>query len=109
MSGRPLPMTPLAALAGLSLAAGALATRGRLRGLSPGASDNTSGVVAALVAAEAGLGNDTGLLFTGAEEFGLVGARRAAGWLAEIERADAAGHFSFTFNYYGAAGTKPRA
>lgn len=44
-----------------------------------------------------------------AVEFGLVGARRAAGWLAEIERADAAGHFVFTFNYYGAAGTRPRA
>jgi hypothetical protein len=42
-------------------------------------------------------------------EFGLVGARRAAGWLAAIERADAAGHFVFTFNYYGAAGLKPRA
>jgi hypothetical protein len=74
-TGRPLPPTPLAALAGLSLAAGALAARGRLRGLSPGASDNTSGVVAALLAAEEGLGDDTGLLFTGAEEFGLVGAR----------------------------------
>ncbi len=28
-----------------------------------------------------------------AVEFGLVGARRAARWLAEVERADAAGHF----------------
>ncbi len=46
---------------------------------------------------------------TAAVEFGLVGARRAAGWLAVIERADAAGHFVFTFNYYGAAGLKPRA
>ena len=46
---------------------------------------------------------------TAAVEFGLVGARRAAGWLAAIERADAAGHFVFTFNYYGAAGLKPRA
>jgi ubiquinone/menaquinone biosynthesis C-methylase UbiE len=44
-----------------------------------------------------------------AVEIGLVGARRAAAWLAEVERADAAGHFSFTVNYYGAAGTKPRA
>jgi len=43
-----------------------------------------------------------------AVQFGLVGARRAAGWLADIERADAAGHFVFTFNYYGAAGTRPR-
>jgi ubiquinone/menaquinone biosynthesis C-methylase UbiE len=45
----------------------------------------------------------------GAVELGLVSARRAARWLAEIERADAAGHFVFTFNYYGAVGTKPRA
>jgi SAM-dependent methyltransferase len=45
----------------------------------------------------------------GAVEFGLVGARHAARWLAEIERADAAGHFFFTFNYYGVAGTRPRA
>ena len=46
---------------------------------------------------------------TAAVEVGLVGARRAARWLAEIERADAAGHFVFTCNYYGAAGTRPRA
>jgi ubiquinone/menaquinone biosynthesis C-methylase UbiE len=43
-----------------------------------------------------------------AVRFGLVGAGRAARWLAAIERADAAGHFVFTFNYYGAVGTKPR-
>jgi ubiquinone/menaquinone biosynthesis C-methylase UbiE len=43
-----------------------------------------------------------------AVQFGLVSARRAAGWLAEIERADAAGRFVFSFNYYGAVGTKPR-
>ncbi|HXA95088.1 MAG TPA: methyltransferase domain-containing protein [Candidatus Dormibacteraeota bacterium] len=42
-----------------------------------------------------------------AVRFGLVSARSAAGWVAAIERADAAGHFVFTFNYYGAAGTKP--
>jgi ubiquinone/menaquinone biosynthesis C-methylase UbiE len=44
-----------------------------------------------------------------AVQFGLVSARRAAGWVAEVERANAAGHFVFTFNYYGAAGVKPRA
>ena len=44
-----------------------------------------------------------------AVEFGLVSARGAARWLADIERADAAGHFVFTFNYYGAVGVKPRA
>jgi ubiquinone/menaquinone biosynthesis C-methylase UbiE len=43
-----------------------------------------------------------------AVRFGLVSPRGAARWLAEVERADAAGHFVFTFNYYGAVGTKPR-
>lgn len=43
-----------------------------------------------------------------AVQFGLVGAGSAARWLAAIERAEAAGHFVFTFNYYGASGTKPR-
>jgi hypothetical protein len=40
-------------------------------------------------------------------QFGLIGPRRAAGWLAAIERADAAGHFVLTFNYYGATGIRP--
>ena len=71
----PIAGPSLAALGGLSLAAGALTARGRLRGQSPGASDNTSGVVAALLAAEAGLASDTGIVLTGAEEFGMVGAR----------------------------------
>ena len=42
-----------------------------------------------------------------AMQFGLIGPRRAARWLAAIERADAAGHFVFTFNYYGASGIRP--
>lgn len=42
-----------------------------------------------------------------AMRFGLVGAGRAARWLAAIERAEAAGHFVFTFNYYGATGVRP--
>ena len=42
-----------------------------------------------------------------ARQFGLIGAGRATRWLAAIEHADAAGHFVFTFNYYGAAGVKP--
>lgn len=42
-----------------------------------------------------------------AAHFGLIGARSATRWLAAIERADAAGHFVFTFNYYGAVGIKP--
>ncbi|HEX7215539.1 MAG TPA: methyltransferase domain-containing protein [Methylomirabilota bacterium] len=42
-----------------------------------------------------------------AVKFGLIGAARATRWVSAIERADAAGHFVFTFNYYGAAGLKP--
>jgi ubiquinone/menaquinone biosynthesis C-methylase UbiE len=42
-----------------------------------------------------------------AVEFGLISARSAARWLAGVERTDAAGHFVFTLNYYGAVGTKP--
>jgi ubiquinone/menaquinone biosynthesis C-methylase UbiE len=44
-----------------------------------------------------------------AVKFGLIGVARAARWVEAIERADAAGHFVFTFNYYGATGAKPRA
>ena len=65
---------PVAIVAGLALVAGALAGRGRLRGSSPGARDNGTGLLAALVAAEMRRG-DVGYLFTGAEEFGLIGAR----------------------------------
>jgi len=61
--------------AGVTMAAGVLAGRGRLRGGSPGARDNGSGLLAALVAAEARREEGIGYLFTGAEEFGLVGAR----------------------------------
>jgi hypothetical protein len=82
--GGPLPL-PLAALgAALAVGAGALAGGGRLRGASPGARDNGSGVAGALAAAERLAGGETGILITGAEEFGLVGARVFA-----VERAPA--------------------
>lgn len=71
----PLPAVAVAAGAGLALAGGLLAARGRLRGGSPGARDNGTGLLALLTAAEGGLAEGTGLLLTGAEEFGLVGAR----------------------------------
>jgi hypothetical protein len=68
-------LSPLLAGAGVlvALVAGLLAGRGRLKGRSYGARDNGTGVVAALAAA----GSDAplGILITGAEEFGLVGAR----------------------------------
>lgn len=60
---------------GTALLAGFLARKGRLRGRSLGARDNGTGVVAALAAAEAAPASGVGILITGAEEFGLVGAR----------------------------------
>jgi SAM-dependent methyltransferase len=42
-----------------------------------------------------------------AVRFGLVSARAAARWLAELERIAAAGEFVFTFNFYGVTGVKP--
>lgn len=72
--GEPLAAPPVAAIAGLALAAGILAARGRLKGGSPGARDNGTGVLAVLAAAD-GLAEGTGIILTGAEEFGLVGAR----------------------------------
>lgn len=74
-SAGPLPPAMVAGAAGMVLAAGVLAARGRLKGGTPGARDNGSGLYAALVAAERGPVPGTGYLFTGAEEFGLVGAR----------------------------------
>jgi hypothetical protein len=70
------PLSPGLAGAGAAMAvlAGFLAGRGRLRGRSRGARDNGTGVVAALAAA-AVPDSSVGILITGAEEFGLVGAR----------------------------------
>lgn len=70
----PVPLPVVLGGVALGLATGALAGRGRLVGQSPGARDNGSGVVAALVAATAG-DRSIGVVITGAEEFGLVGAR----------------------------------
>lgn len=71
----PLPLGLAAPCALLAVLAGALAGRGRLRGRSRGARDNGSGVAAVLAAAAASTDPATGILITGAEEFGLVGAR----------------------------------
>ena len=70
----PLPLPAALAGAVAGLLAAALAGRGRLTGQSPGARDNGSGVVAALAAAAA-RDPAVGVVITGAEEFGLVGAR----------------------------------
>ena len=69
----PVPLAGMGAAA--AVLAGALAGRGRLRGTTPGARDNGTGVAGALAAAEGLDDPATGILITGAEEFGLVGAR----------------------------------
>ncbi len=84
----PMPLWLGAAGVVLAVVAGALAGRGRLRGTSRGARDNGSGVVAALALAEASSDQATGILITGGEEFGLVGARvfaRVQGGLSGTE------------------------
>lgn len=73
--GGPVSVGLAGACAGLAIVAGALAGRGRLRGASQGARDNGTGVAGALAAAERSADAATGILITGAEEFGLVGAR----------------------------------
>ncbi|MDX2192640.1 MAG: M28 family peptidase [Gemmatimonadales bacterium] len=73
----PLPPMAIAAVSLLGLAASTLAARGGRHGASPGARDNASGIVALLAAAR-DAGPETGLVVTGAEEFGLVGARLLA-------------------------------
>jgi hypothetical protein len=73
--GNPLPIMLVAGATGLALVAGYLAGRGRLAGQSPGARDNGTGLLAALTAASLLEDPAVGILITGAEEFGLVGAR----------------------------------
>ena len=74
----PVDSDLMAGVAILVLVASGLAARGALRGASQGARDNGTGLLAALVAAEAATGEGIGVLITGAEEFGLVGARAFA-------------------------------
>lgn len=73
--GGPMPLWAIAAGTAAAIAAGVLAARARLRGTSRGGRDNGSGLLAALAAAEAARESEVGILITGAEEFGLVGAR----------------------------------
>ena len=73
----PLPVAAVAPWVLLTLVGGAAMAGPVLAGSSPGAVDNASGIIAALVAAQQ-LKNrsDIGVLITAAEEFGMEGARR---------------------------------
>ena len=98
----PLPTAVMAAGAALAIVAGYLAGRGRLKGKSAGARDNGSGLLAALVAAQAISDPSVGILVTGAEEFGLIGSRyfaekspdRVSGTdVLNIDTVDSQGHW----------------
>ncbi|MEO8199755.1 MAG: M28 family peptidase [Gemmatimonadota bacterium] len=73
--GNVLPLSATAGAAALAIVAGFLANRGRLSGVSHGARDNGTGLLAALTAAQNISDPAVGILVTGAEEFGLIGAR----------------------------------
>jgi Zn-dependent M28 family amino/carboxypeptidase len=82
--GGPLPVPVALAGAAGAVVAGVLAGRGRLLGQSAGVRDNGSGVVAALTAAAASHDPGVGIVITGAEEFGLMGARALTRERAEL-------------------------
>ncbi len=73
----PVPWWLVVPAAGLALCGGAILSAGAARNASPGAVDNATGILTVLVAA-ARLRDraDVGVLITGAEEFGVEGARR---------------------------------
>lgn len=72
----PLPVAAVAPWIVLTLVGGAAMAGPVLVGSSPGAVDNASGIIAALVAAERLKDRrDIGVLITAAEEFGMEGAR----------------------------------
>lgn len=83
----PLQIGWAGAGAALAILAGVLAGRGRLRGRSLGARDNGTGLVAVLAAAETAK-EGVGVLITGAEEFGLVGARVFARITPDLKAAE---------------------
>jgi Peptidase family M28 len=83
-----LPFEAAAAGLAIALVAGYLAGRGRIKGRSLGARDNGTGVVAALAAAAAAPDARVGILITGAEEFGLVGARVFAKLTPNLDAAE---------------------
>ncbi|UCF39785.1 MAG: M20/M25/M40 family metallo-hydrolase [Gemmatimonadota bacterium] len=79
----PVPPWTVLALVTPALVGGGMLSLGAPGNRSPGAVDNATGIVAALVAAELlGSRDDVGVLLTGAEEFGMEGARD---WVARCE------------------------
>jgi hypothetical protein len=75
IGGTPLPLPLAAGGTCVALIATIFAAGSRLRGSSPGARDNGTGLLAVLAAAEERPDPTLGIILTGAEEFGLLGAR----------------------------------
>jgi hypothetical protein len=71
----PIDVDIVAGAAALGLIACGLAGRGALQGGSLGARDNATGLLAAITLAQENTDPGTGFLFSGAEQFGLVGSR----------------------------------
>jgi acetylornithine deacetylase/succinyl-diaminopimelate desuccinylase-like protein len=87
-----IPLWAVAPVAALAVLGGGILSLGMVGDASPGAVDNATGVIAALVAAAAlGGRDDVGVLITDAEEYGLEGARA---WVA-AERPHGAAFVNF--------------
>ena len=78
IGGAPLPSVTATCGAGVALIAAIFAAGSRLRGSSPGARDNGTGLLGVLSAAQERPDSTVGIILTGAEEFGLLGARHLA-------------------------------
>jgi hypothetical protein len=103
------------AVVALLLLGGGILSLGVPGNLSPGAVDNATGVVAALVAAERlRHREDVGVVLTGAEEFGMEGARlwvaqqQPAGAFVNFDGLDSRGRYRVQVHRpVGGAGTSP--
>lgn len=96
----PVPIWLVGAASGLAVMGGGVLSLSRAGDASPGAVDNATGVIAALVAAACASGRDgVGVLITDAEEFGLEGARawapqpRAGEWFVNFDGLDDRGPY----------------
>jgi hypothetical protein len=72
---RPIDPILVVAMVAVAVIAGTLAGRGRLKGTTQGARDNGTGLLALVSAVEHTRDPGIGVIVTGAEEFGMVGAR----------------------------------
>ena len=111
----PLPWWAVAPAVLLTAIGGAALSRGVVSNDSPGAVDNATGVVAALVAAEhLRHRHDVAVLITGAEEFAMAGARAwvttkgAPGSFVNFDGIDSVGKYRVMMHGSRASGSEDR-